>query len=908
VGTTVRTTFSVDQGVTWSAPVALSGAGEGFVWPSHNSVAPNGDVYVAYHSQPTFAGNAPNGTSGQVFVLRSTDGGATYPQKNTAFTPGNADITFNVQTSARTLNQSASWTQGSAQPWVLPDPVLQDNVYVIAADDPTNLAHGGANDDMDVFIVRSTDRGVNWSAPARVDSGPVGTTQFFPTAAIDFNSQFLTVTWYDTRNAATNAGGNFLLDVFLRSSTDGGLTSGPEVQINDNAFDPDLGAGTRFVGPPPTLRIGEYNGVSVINGISHAVWTGNTATGQQILFDSLVVGGPVDVYFLVDLSASFGDDLATFQDQSEMIIDNLLADNLNIQFGLGRFEDYPISPFGSAGDGDEAYEKVENLTFTADDVKATISNLSIRDGGDLPQSQLTALYQTASGAGQTVGTYTIPSGQQANFRNGATKLIILWTDAEFHVPTDAGGTYPGVSFATAAAAVLALDPPLVIGVSSGTAGIPDLETITTMTNSFAPPGGVDCDGDGLIDLFEGDPLVCTISETGLGIDEAIRSTVEAVTLPTADAGGDQTVECSSPTGTPVTLDGSGSSDPEGDPLVFTWTAPFAEGSGTATGVSPTVTLPLGTHEIMLTVFDGKHGSNSDTVIITAEDTLPPVMSCPDSLHLFGANCLGFASVPLDPAFAEDVCGSVTLEASPPTVPCGLAETVTITATNGSGNVAQCSIPVTVECRDPSSQGHWHRQCLGVPFEDGGIDPGRKGRGPQEPTEPEFFKELMPEVGIVLQDELFEFGGTCQGGIATNPPSEPCERALKQVTALLLNVASERLEGVCELEVAQVGCASTNVADLVDELAALVTSGDPDNCRQAVACASAVNENTGIVLPARHACERSNRQRASQRPLRNHAGRWRAGSSGSYDCEERACGFIGLDGSGERRCRRVDQAR
>ena len=69
-------------------------------------------------------------------------------------------------------------------------------------------------------------------------------------------------------------------------SDDGGLIFGPEVQLNDVAFDPDLGAGARFVGPPPTLRIGEYNGVAVDDRIAHAVWTGNTATGQQIMYDS----------------------------------------------------------------------------------------------------------------------------------------------------------------------------------------------------------------------------------------------------------------------------------------------------------------------------------------------------------------------------------------------------------------------------------------------------------------------------------------------------------------------------------------------------------------------------------------------------------------------------------------------
>jgi hypothetical protein len=305
-GTSVHTTFSADQGSNWSAASTVSGGGEGFVWPSHNAVARNGDVYVAYHSQPTFVGGAPNGTSGQVFVLRSTNGGVSYPQKTLAYTPGNADITFNVQNLIRTLNGSVSWTQGSAQPWVLPDPINLDNVYVVAADDPTNLSHGDGFDDMDVFIARSTNQGLNWDAPVRVDAGPVGTTQFFPTATIDDESGCFGVTWYDTRAGLTNAAGNFLLDVFLRNSCDGGLTFSPEVKLNDVPFDPDLGAPTRFPGPPPTLRIGEYIGAAIANGFTHAVWTGNTATGQQTLYDRAIVQANVnDLVAFVPISSSF---------------------------------------------------------------------------------------------------------------------------------------------------------------------------------------------------------------------------------------------------------------------------------------------------------------------------------------------------------------------------------------------------------------------------------------------------------------------------------------------------------------------------------------------------------------------------------------------------------------------------
>ena len=83
------------------------------------------------------------------------------------------------------------------------------------------------------------------------------------------------------------------------------------------------------------------------------------------------------------------------------------------------------------------------------------------------------------------------------------------------------------------------------------------------------------------------------------------------TAPIADAGPDQNLSSASTSGLSVTLDGSGSSDPDGDPLTYTWTGPF----GTASGVSPTVIIPAGTHTVTLTVDDGRGGSDTDTVTI-----------------------------------------------------------------------------------------------------------------------------------------------------------------------------------------------------------------------------------------------------------------------------------------------------
>jgi hypothetical protein len=72
-----------------------------------------------------------------------------------------------------------------------------------------------------------------------------------------------------------------------------------------------------------------------------------------------------------------------------------------------------------------------------------------------------------------------------------------------------------------------VDPVKVIGISSGTDGLADLQEIATATGALAPPEGVDCDGDGVIDLVEGEPLVCTIAASGEGIGTAIIAITEA---------------------------------------------------------------------------------------------------------------------------------------------------------------------------------------------------------------------------------------------------------------------------------------------------------------------------------------------------------------------------------------------
>jgi parallel beta helix pectate lyase-like protein/PKD domain-containing protein len=91
--------------------------------------------------------------------------------------------------------------------------------------------------------------------------------------------------------------------------------------------------------------------------------------------------------------------------------------------------------------------------------------------------------------------------------------------------------------------------------------------------------------------------------------------------PIAVAGQDQTVTAGTTCLTSVALDGTDSSDPEGDPLTYTWTGSF----GTVSGATASISLPAGVHVITLTVRDSRGASASDSLVITVIDTTAPVI-------------------------------------------------------------------------------------------------------------------------------------------------------------------------------------------------------------------------------------------------------------------------------------------
>ena len=107
-----------------------------------------------------------------------------------------------------------------------------DNVYMLASVQPTGFTNGS-----DVMFVRSTNGGITFNAPRRINDDPVnhakwhwfGTLSVAPSGRID-------VVWYDTRNSPNN----ITSQLFYSFSIDGGNTWSPNVAVS-NPFNPFIG-------------------------------------------------------------------------------------------------------------------------------------------------------------------------------------------------------------------------------------------------------------------------------------------------------------------------------------------------------------------------------------------------------------------------------------------------------------------------------------------------------------------------------------------------------------------------------------------------------------------------------------------------------------------------------------------
>jgi hypothetical protein len=175
--------------------------------------------------------------------------------------------------------------------------------------------------------------------------------------------------------------------------------------------------------------------------------------------------------------------------------------------------------------------------------------------------------------------------------------------------------------------------------------------------------------------------------------------------PIAHAGPDQSLIAGAAGTAVATLDGSASSDPDGDSIGLTWAGPDA----VARGAAAQLTLPVGVHVVTLSVDDGRGGTAEDGVRITVlpgADTAPPVLAPHANLSVPAAGADGAQVAYTSPAAIDAIDPSPVVACLPAAGSRFAIGTTRVhcTATDASGNQSASFFDVTVQVGSPRIAG------------------------------------------------------------------------------------------------------------------------------------------------------------------------------------------------------------
>lgn len=287
---------------------------------------------------------------------------------------------------------------------------------------------------------------------------------------------------------------------------------------------------------------------------------------------------PLDVYFLVDTSSSQNKFLVGMVKALEGIINGLRSAGVDVQFGMAEYRNYPhsdpprLGPRGSPCQGGATatcyetnfvYRQVQDIAPTVAGIEQALENVEAGGGGHY-NAQAAALLHTAIPEGEDVEpigpSHTdVAPNTNATFRKNALHVAVILSDEEFVYKALPGDPTPPdlPSFAEVRDA---LNEKAIkqVGISLEYRGAAratgDMEDMAEATGATAPPGGVDCDGDGLVDIAADKALVCQVDkeevENGGSLAPAIVNLVESIrtrsSLELAVAARDEIVQKVSP--------------------------------------------------------------------------------------------------------------------------------------------------------------------------------------------------------------------------------------------------------------------------------------------------------------------------------------------------------------------------
>ena len=210
VYTHAQTTFAAyshDGGSTFTEVKVSKGGKLGWALAGGGTVTPNGDVYFSWAG---YEGNG--GASGNVnlYVSKSTNGGATWSNKV-------IDISASPP---QCPEMNCGWAFLGAQAVMASD--ANGVVYLLWN------AGSTATGPERIYFSKSTNGGNTWSAKAEVSTAPAGTHHAFPAIVATGNGD-VRISWMDARAAS---GGLDRWNVYYRSSSNGGSSWTSEVDLS----------------------------------------------------------------------------------------------------------------------------------------------------------------------------------------------------------------------------------------------------------------------------------------------------------------------------------------------------------------------------------------------------------------------------------------------------------------------------------------------------------------------------------------------------------------------------------------------------------------------------------------------------------------------------------------------------
>jgi hypothetical protein len=213
---------STDGGATWSSPATVINGASFIRDVQITGDSVTGDVYIAGMNE----GGGGTGGPRSNLIFRSTDGGTTWTNTYTGPTfTGPSDGTVCSSNSYFAAMFSGYWRHMG---WGEPAAINHVVHYVYAQ-------HGTGADPGDIYYIRSTDSGVTFSAPFKLNTDSTTRPQWQPNLSVSPGGTLFAV-WYDARESASCSVGNPGVPCYRmwgRKSNDNGVTWLPDDTFSD---------------------------------------------------------------------------------------------------------------------------------------------------------------------------------------------------------------------------------------------------------------------------------------------------------------------------------------------------------------------------------------------------------------------------------------------------------------------------------------------------------------------------------------------------------------------------------------------------------------------------------------------------------------------------------------------------